>query len=114
MKQEEKDLLLCDLCARLPFGVKVFDDMSRTYTLNIGNAYFIDLIYSNGDYVEPPLKPYLRPLSSMTEEEEEMHRILYGNLEFEEYVDFLNSHHFDYRGLIEKGLALEAKEGMYK
>lgn len=92
------------------------------------------------------LRPYLRPMSSMTEEEKEEYRKLsdevigsYGpyNWEFiahcvrlgikpgnpheciDEYVDmdaidFLNAHHFDYRGLIEKGLALEAPEGMYK
>ena len=85
--------------------------------------------------------PYLRPMSSMTEEErEELEHLS------EEYfgkaldkqiqeslsssnrneskileciassviVDWLNAHHFDFRGLIEKGLALEAPEGMYK
>jgi len=125
MTQEEKDLLLKDLCARLPYGVKVFDDMGRTYTLNVGNAYFIDLIYGDGDYVEPPFKPYLRPMSSMTEEEE-LGFIAIGDVVLHytekkhicilslEQMDWLNAHHFDYRGLIDKGLALEAPEGMYK
>ena len=43
MTQEDNQLLLTDLCARLPYKVKVFDDMGRTYPLNVGNAYFIDL-----------------------------------------------------------------------
>ena len=81
------------------------------------------------------VKPYLRPMSSMTEEER---KELYANFSIEnigeKYVDFgefmcegspiiikniyglldfLNAHHFDYRGLIEKGLALPAPDGMY-
>ena len=65
-------------------------------------------------------KPYLRPMSSMTEEEK---KELNNVLEFQYYsddscmcesTDWLNAHHFDYRGLIERGLALEAPEGMYK
>ena len=58
------------------------------------------------------LEPYLRPMSSMSEEEyqEFGYDVLrYTPREF----DWLNAHHFDYRGLIEKGLALEAPEGMY-
>ena len=65
------------------------------------------------------IKPYLRPMSSMTEEEKyefnELPTISSSiqSLSINE-IDFLNAHHFDYRGLIEKGLALEASEGMYK
>ena len=139
MTQENKDLLLKDLCARLPYGVKVLDDMGRTYRLNIGNAYLIDLLYGDTEYVEAPFKPYLRPMSSITEEEKNEF-IHYAGYEVEESVngrhyeyylkdyvgtpeepscncdaiDWLNVHHFDYRGLIEKGLAIEAPEGMYK
>ena len=61
--------------------------------------------------------PYLRPMSSMTEEERKEYQAFfnYDGVEYpEEYIDWLNAHHFDYRGLIEKGLALEAPEGMYK
>ena len=63
-------------------------------------------------------KPYLRPMSSMTEEEENKYNSLNGYEKgifphTEEAFDWLNAHHFDYRGLIEKGLALEAPEDMY-
>ena len=66
------------------------------------------------------IKPYLRPMSSMTEEEKKEERKLWdivtttrNDLHYL-YTDFLVSHHFDYRGLIPMGLALEAPEGMYK
>jgi hypothetical protein len=67
------------------------------------------------------VKPYLRPMSSMTEEERDEFVKLHiddrleGKIELcdASCVDFYNSHHLDYRGLIEKGLALEAPEGMY-
>lgn len=61
------------------------------------------------------IKPYLRSMSSMTEEEEKQFQDvnLYELPYMVEGLDWLNAHHFDYRGLIEKGLALEAPEGMY-
>jgi len=73
------------------------------------------------------IKPYLRPMSSMTEEEKKeynsvvfKHEFYNGDEEnilyyedFDYLMDWLNAHHFDYRGLIEKGLAIEAPEGMY-
>lgn len=63
--------------------------------------------------------PYLRPMLSMTEEEHVKLKAVYDNGSnglFDEYshIDWLNANHFDYRGLIEKGLAIEAPEGMYK
>jgi hypothetical protein len=69
------------------------------------------------------IKPYLRPMSSMTEEEYENFRETFKWFEqFDKLIfewtyksyDWLNKHHFDYRGLIPKGLALEALENMYK
>lgn len=128
MKTQDKEILLKDLCARLPYRVKVCDDLGRIYELSIGNTYLIDLFYENGDYVEPPIKPYLRPMSSMTVEEiVEFYDACTGkdsNGDFhidgsvpltyvQEKIDWLNAHHFDFRNLIPMGLALEAPDGMY-
>lgn len=128
MTKEEKDLLIKDLCARLPYGAKC----KFFYTENKKSAYGISfletemsfeniewLLNHKDDFVD--MKPYLRPMSSMTEEEYKEWHYLYLPLphkneatETERRIDWLNAHHFDYRGLIEKGLALEAPEGMYR
>ena len=120
MTREEKELLLKDLCARLPYGVicDIYDDTCtiKEKLLFGGISHFADDTIC--------VKPYLRPISSMTKEE----KIEYGDrcyltLEcisanqqyyFNELYDWLLKHHFDYRGLIEKGLALEAPKGMYE
>ena len=117
MTQEEKQLLLKDLCSRLPYGVKCKlsakgADISITEKLETGGLEHF--IFGTMD-----VKPYLRPLSSMTEEEwdEYYHYGTVGTLNLKNEacgIDWLNAHHFDYRGLIEKGLALEAPAGMYK
>ena len=109
MTQEEKQLLLKDLCARLPYGVRVKQG-DWEHTLESVNMY-------NGSFDSScaiPI-PYLRSMSNMTEEEDkELEETLqYTQFTLESY-DWLNAHHFDYRGLIEKGLALVAPEGMYK
>ena len=128
MTVEEINLLYTDLCARIPCGVAYHwkgrtgeDDMP--HYLNGMNEWMI--FYIQQGFV----KPYLRPLSSMTEEEKiELCTISYApdemkTIEEKLYVikinaknaaDFYNEHHFDYRGLIPMGLALEAPEGMYK
>ena len=122
MTQENKELLLKDLCARLPYEVKVriegdwFYDEREPYDTVLKSevlGHLIADVYS--------VKPYLRPMSSMTEEEYKEWRYLYLPLphnneatETERRIDWLNAHRFDYRGLIEKGLALEAPENMYK
>ena len=126
MTKEERDLVWRDLVARIPYGVKVKD----TYytSLEPTTPWLVDHILQevrlyadeNWQSIEH-IKPYLRPMSSMTEEEDRCFRDVsnhshYG-LPCEQYagsIDWLNSHHFDYRRLIEKGLALEAPEGMYK
>ena len=143
MTQEEKTLLLQSLCAMLPYGVKVentsflepqihtlfgrvSDDeflMLETYKSVGGEDYrrVTDNVHYTG-YLES-IKPYLRSMSSMTEEEVNEYNELCGcnapypgivENEVAKFMDWLNAHHFDYRGLIEKGLALEAPEGMYK
>ena len=117
MTKEEKQLLLKDLCARLPYGVNLhieFYDLqgdgklaSRDIKLTHSNiAYCFD----NSHWVS--VKPYLRPMSSMTEEEKVF--VYNGHIEFWVREDYCNKHHLDYRGLIAMGLAIEAPEGMYK
>ena len=145
MTQEYKELILKDLCARLPYGVKcqwdtyyegILIDVCKCKTKD-GFVYWDCYFEECGDDVPIEIvKPYLRPMSSMTEEErKEVGNLIkenrpdpYGiisnkgiyNLLFSVsitsgvLIDWLNAYHFDYRGLIEKGLALEAQEGMYK
>ena len=123
MKQEDKELLLKDLCSRLLYKVKCKYSgeipMIGEVTNNIGmlSNIYVDkecpFEINGGIYGFADVKPYLRPLSSMTEEENEEYikRNLYG---FHwDFVDWCNSKHLDYRGLINKGLALEAPKGMY-
>jgi len=122
MKQEDKELLLKDLCARLPYGVIVsVTDGTIKY-----DAYIESVSYKNIQvspvsdsnftaytfYKISEIKPYLRPMSSMTDEEEEEYNSLNGYEKglfpyTEESFDWLNKNHFDYRGLIPKGLAIE-------
>ena len=130
MTQEDKDLLLKDLCARLLYRVIVdyshnaFDVRKGNYVKHgskcVLNCYLLDVFMSprqneKGEYI----KPYLRPMSSMTDEEiEEYYKTFraesYGRgyvyVESIKSYDWLLSHHFDYRGLIEKGLAIEVTE----
>lgn len=134
MTKEEKELLLKDLCARLPYGVKCsypygvdtlqsidLEDMSLTFDSVDDNYYELDR----------NIKPYLRPLSSMAEEEyKEFNNIrtehalkclqLSSKESFElgmrlqqEELSYLYQRHYDVCGLIPKGLALEANEGIY-
>ena len=137
MTQEEKQLLLKDLSARLiykPFAYKTYREGTK---LMEGDSPLetddIDMLSETDDILKETgytIKPYLRPMSSMTEEEKEEIRqqfcyeweesvteLMYCSIEIGDadyFIDWLNEHHFDYRGLIEKGLALEAPEGMYK
>ena len=118
-REEEKELLLKDLSARLLYGFFVhrYSDNADIRIDSISTfGYFLE--YSEGE----DFKPYLRPLSSMTEEEKKIYQskqtIIFdfknNKLYLDNYysLDYLNSIHVDYRGLIEKGLALEALEGM--
>jgi hypothetical protein len=113
MARKEKQLLLVDLCARLPYGFTVHrysDNRDITFGKNELDEFAHFLEYSEGE----KFKPYLRPMSSMTEDEEIYYNTVYTRLKFYEKEDWLNAHHFDYRGLIPMGLALEAPEWMYK
>lgn len=114
MKSKDRQLLLIDLCGRLPYEVKglhrgetqrlLIMDSFGSYQVNGYDAWF--------DLNSVIFKPYLRPMSSMTEEE----LAEYNRFELSDFrrIDWLNAHHFDYRGLIEKGLALEMPKDMYK
>ena len=122
MTNEEKQLLFKDLCARIPYGTEIslVDGTSGMITsISIVPHGIFVTVYFNRDSVEDvsleDIKPYLRPMSSMTEDEEKEFEetLQYTQYTLESY-DWLNAHHFDYRGLIEKGLALEAPEDMYK
>lgn len=129
MTQEERQLLLIDVSARLPYGVYVHfcnTNIDEKLTeISLGET--ISQIRHNGKGNQGLIKPYLRPLSSMTEEEnKEFQQVIEIELKALEgrhtidsaassafQIDFYNKHHFDYRGLIPLGLALEAPAGMY-
>ena len=124
MTQEEKQLLLKDLCARLPYNVVINcteeDDEKTNFNCFLAPDMIKDIKSETAFWV---VKPYLRPMPSMTEEEEieslefawedDYGRLASYNENIPKYIDWLNAYHFDYRGLIEKGLALEAPKGMY-
>jgi hypothetical protein len=127
-KEEKLLLLLKDLCARLLYGVVYHRNDGANIKLNAIDVERGLLNYTD-DIDERECKPYLRPMDSMTEEEKVEIRDLYHQNTQEVFkdppeirvyrfydisvVDWLNKNKFDYRGLIGKGLALEAKEGMY-
>jgi len=135
MIQEEKQLLVKDLSARLPCGVLVH--INGLVNSKLTGVYDGRVSTDRGiNYPITLVKPYLRPMESMTEEEKDeleeivnqelidlRNRILsghYGVIRDGDYhfnqtleLDFLIRNHFDYRGLIPKGLALPAKESMY-
>jgi hypothetical protein len=137
MTQEEKQLLLKDLCARIPYRTLVqlnpgAYNKPETCILTGVDGEEIYLNVDSDPFRIDHIKPYLRPMSSMMEEErrylleelgfdEDLENVelndfgsyVYRNVNVLPLFDWLNAHHFDYRGLIEKGLALESPEGMY-
>ena len=134
MAQEDKELLLKDLCARLPYGVKIqvpYEDGSGYFDETVWEVNNEGPFHVNGWGIEYGyVKPYLFPLSSMTEEQKEelkqehiKDEKLYiecltmaakgdssmrGKVIIHYAMDWCNANHFDYRGLIEKGLAIDA------
>ena len=129
MTQEDKELLLKDLCTRLPYGVivdykenefeiphwKITTIYPDTFDGWIGYDKRVGAGSESGSrlFNIGEVKPYLRPMSSMTEEEKkELFQLMGGGTDIKR-IDFYISHYLDYRGLIEKGLALEAPKDMY-
>ncbi len=144
MTQEEKELMIKDLCGRLPYGVivQVNDGLRGAYDSRLVQV-FCDRASCSVNVCNPlkecicidSVKPYLRSMYSMTEEEyNDMYNQLYlsqkefyTNCSNTDYIgkyikliandtvnDWLNKNMFDYRGLIKRGLALEAPEGIYE
>ena len=127
MTQEEKEQLLQDLCSRLPYGVKIeltwwVMDEGTCINTTLKPDHIEQLL--NDEYGDTEIKPYLRQMSSMTEEEklqlskyacigEDLNGEFIDEVQRKDcaaYIDWLNKNHFDYRGLIPKGLAIEVTE----
>lgn len=110
--QEEKELLLKDVCARLPYGVKGTNQYGKITKLDHQTDYSPYMSIKNA-VLKHDWKPYLFPMSSMTEKQKMELTTLktYVSLnKNKEYLlfDWLNANHFDYRGLIDIGLAIDA------
>lgn len=130
MTQENKELLFKDLCSRLPYGVKI---LRKSWNYEWDQELSVIEVLENIDkegyinntevYKVEDIKPYLFPLSSMTEEQKkEYDSIIYSGIElhseryydvididdFDVLMDFYNKHHLDWRGLIPMGLAIDA------
>lgn len=127
MTQEQKELLLKDLCARLPYGVKIQSTDENIITLTgiiLPNHYTtINGVYSFCDCC--PMKPYLFPLSNMTEEQKQEYTYIVNYIspddtenwkegefiyveQFSQLMHFYHINHLDYMGLIPMGLAEDA------
>ena len=118
MTREDKQLLLTDLCARLRYGVICEIDLKPYKLKGINKHKKLWWFEFDGFRCLDGVKPYLRPMSSMTEEEEIEYDAIFAKPWYNSFyidnslngIDWLNTHHFDYRGLIEKGLAVEVTE----
>lgn len=122
MKQEDKELLLADICSRLPYGVKAqyYDEEEQCETWDVIEGVIVDTPNPTVDIGQYALriekvKPYLFPMSAMTRKQIEEYTDLCaedtmgGIYYFSPYsIDWLCKNHFDYRGLIPKGLANDA------
>ena len=123
MTREEKDLLLKDLCTRLPYGVKCIVTKSRIEEGQKGDMGKLVCICLEGVNCISDIpffsefgnfKPYLFPLSSMTEEQQKEYQYITERWMYDssysiaDSIDWLNKNYFDYRGLIPMGLAIDA------
>ena len=121
MTQEDKELLFKDLCARLPYNVICQVEFKENGKYNskvmLLSGIFTDEAYfttKGGSIYSNEYKPYLFPMSSMTEEQKKDYqyiteRWMYdSSYSISDSIDWLNKNHFDYRSLIEKGLAIDA------
>ena len=122
MTQEEKDLLLKDLCGRLPYGVKCYKitfkpELAEEVICMLRNGSHNCVQLGTFLYRLEHIKPYLFPLSSMTEEQSMEFALLQVNTHKDGFLyvcdcanmmKWLLKNHFDIYGLIEKGLAIDA------
>ena len=126
MEKDNKQLLIRDICAQLPYGVYVkFKQYNEPLYLSVEDKL---AIYNGGELINDLQYLYLRPMSNMTEEErneiskklnyefyvddegalcaeDDRHRVRVDLIEI--YIEWLNAHHFDYRGLIPIGLGID-------
>ena len=115
MTQEDKELLLRDLCARVPYGVKV-QYMNNIFVIDYVSSYEEVKLDIPDNYTVgiSEVKPYLFPLSSMTEKQKKEYQYITERWMYDpsysisDSTDWLNKNHFDYRGLIKKDLAIDA------
>lgn len=120
MAQENKELLLEDLSCRTPYGVIVNVNGISNVKLTSVSWYGEVGVDDGSTYLYPisEIKPYLFPMSSMTEEQEIEYDATFATIVYEDgrkdsamtykTFDWLNKNHFDYRGLIPMGLAIDA------
>lgn len=110
MKQEDKELLLKDLSARLPYGVKISVNNNIE---KIDGISVLDNVIEYGSFLScdvEEVKPYLFPMSSMTVKQRDSYRFLTSSAHASPtgLIEFFHKNHIDYRGLISKGLANDA------
>ena len=146
MNKENKDLLLRDLCGRVPYGVKIsvqsWDEREMEYVDRIDVLYsvngdeYIKSVNEDYDFSLEDIKPYLFPLSSISEDQKYdfycrfiendcnfddfkkfylyngmwRRKLLTSLYDIEAIIEWFHKNHIDYRGLIEKGLAIDATE----
>ena len=129
MTHEDRELLLKDLGGRLPYGVKILDIpanvVGKLFLISTTDRVQYETADDTGIQTLYNIKPYLLPLSSMTEEQKREYNMLLTDIPTYEYeggdivtvidtydnwmsIDYLIANHFDYRGLIEDGLAIDA------